>query len=114
MQGFSIETLASADRTCHPDSGQKIHLKFIGAATFARFTTSRFDIEAKAPRLIASPFRIGQLGIETTNFIEHLDVGCGIGSGRTADGRLIDRDQFVELFESLNGVVLSGIAIAAI
>ena len=43
-----------------------------------------------------------------------LDVGSWIRARRAADRRLIDGDQFVEMFEALDAVVCAGITLAPI
>ena len=58
-----------------------------------------FDIEAEAARLIAARFAFGQLAEEVADLIEEFDVGGGIGAGIAPDGRLVDGDHFVDLFD---------------
>ena len=58
LQGFSIVAMAFADRTGHPDIGQKVHFQFVRAISFARFAASARHIKAESPSAESAPLRV--------------------------------------------------------
>ena len=67
------------------------------------------DVEAESSRLVAANLGIRQACVEVADCVEDLDVGGGVRSGRAADGRLVDIDDLVEVFEAVNAFVSAGI-----
>ncbi len=90
LQRLAVEATALAHRTGHPHISQEIHLQPVGAVAFAGLAATARLVEAEPPRLVAADFRLGHLGEQCPNLIEHLDVGGRVAtaaSGRSATGR---------------------------
>ena len=105
LQRLAVVAMSFADRAGHPDVGQEVHLQAIRAVSFARLAAAAFDVETESSRLVAAPFRLGQLGEQVANVVEDLDVGARIGTRRAADRRLVDGDQLVEMLQPFDALV---------
>src|SRR5581483_2478694 len=121
LQRFAVEAAAFADGTGHPDIGEEVHVEAIGAIAFARLTAAAGLVEAEAARLIAADLRLGQLGEQSANLVEDLDVRRWVGARRPANRRLIDVNDFVNVLGADDAIVLanlattrSGIAVVAV
>ena len=82
--------------------GKKVHFDADNAVTAAGFTTAALDIEAETPRPVAAYFRFRRLTVKLPYEIKDARIRCRIGTGRTADRRLVDIDDFIYVFGTLN------------
>ena len=69
---------------------------------FAGLAPPAGDVEAEPARLVPAAFRLGQLGVEVADVVEHLDVRRRVTPRRAADGRLVDGDHLVEVLQTLD------------
>src|SRR5207244_1532603 len=88
-----------------PDVRQKIHLQSRGAVAFARLAAASRFVEAEAAGGITANLGFGHLRKQPANFIKQLDVRRRVGARRTADRRLIDIDDLVNVLGAGNAVV---------
>src|SRR5207253_5805653 len=65
-------------------------------------------------RLVAAALRVGKLTEQVADFIEDLNVSARIAARRAADRRLIDRNQLVEMLQSLDRPMRARIALALV
>ncbi len=105
LQSFAVEAVPFADRAGDPDVGQKIHFQAVGAVSFAGLASPAFDVEAEPAGFVSPGLRFGQLGVEFADFVEDLDVRGRIAPRRASDGRLIDGNHAVEVFQALDSLV---------
>ena len=110
LECLPVEPLPLADRTRYPDIGQEVHFQFVGAIALAGGTPSRFDIEAEPSRCVAAFFGIGKLCVKFSDFIKQLDIGSRVAVRCAANGRLINGDHFVELFQPDDFIKVARIA----
>ena len=110
LQRLAVEAMAFANGAGHPDVGQKIHLQLGGTVAFAGLAAAAADVETETARLEPLGPGFGQLRVEPADFVEDLDVGGGVGTGRAADRRLVDGDHLVEMLEAFELVELARIA----
>ena len=108
IQGLAIIALAAADLTGHIHIGKEVHLDLDDAVAAAGLTPASLHIEAEPALFIAPCLRVGRGGEQIPDHIEHPGVGGGIGTGRAADGRLIDVDHLIQLINSLDPFIFSG------
>ena len=107
-ESFLVVTAAIADFTLHVYIGHEVHLDAPLAVTLAGFAAASGDVEAEAAGLVAALARLGQHGKKVADGREDLGVGGGIGAWRTADGGLVDANDFVDLLGAGQGVVGAG------
>lgn len=106
FERLAVVTVSAARLAAHVNVGQEVHLDGLHARAAALLAAAALDVEREAARLEAPDLGVGR------HFEEFADVGKDIGIGRriaarrTADGRLIDDDQFVDMFDALDAVIL--------
>ena len=105
LERFPAITVSTAIGASDPDVGEKVHFEFRRAVSLAGFAASSLDIETETAGLVTALFGFGQFGEEFANLVEDFDVGAGVGAGRSTDGRLVDRDELVEVFDSFDTLV---------
>ena len=76
-----------------------MHLDLDDAVPLARFASSAVDIEREPPRLIAARFGFRQLREQVADMGEDPGVGGRVGTGRSADRRLVDIDHLVDMLQ---------------
>jgi len=108
LQSLSIVALALTDFAGDVDVGEEMHLDLDDAVTFARLAPSSFDVEAESARTVASDLCFGKLGKEVPYVREEPGVGGRIGTRGPSDGRLVDVDDFVDVFHTLDGLIGKG------
>ena len=106
-QRLAVVARAATHVTQHVNIGKKVHLDALHAVAFARFATSTFDVEREAPRFVTTFARLGQHRVELAQRREQTRVSRGIRSRRASDGRLIDLDHLVDVFQSFDRFVWS-------
>src|SRR5690606_11434781 len=74
LEGLPVVTLPAALLARHVDVGEEVHLDLDRAVALARLAPPAGDVEREAPRLVAPGPRLGGLGEELANEIEHLGV----------------------------------------
>src|SRR5208282_5776599 len=97
LQRLAVVAPARAALAGHVDVGQKVHLHLDHAIALALFASSTGNVEREATRTIATlPGRHGA-GEQLANGREQPRVGRRIAARRTADRRLIDAHDPVEI-----------------
>src|ERR1022692_3624017 len=114
LERFAVVTAATADVASNVDVGQEVHLDALQTIALAGFAAAAFHIEAEAAGFVAALARFGQHGVEIANGRENTGVGGRIRSGSAADGRLVDLDNFVDMFQTFDGIMLAGIVVGAV
>ena len=105
---FGIVAAAAAHFAHNVNVGQKIHFDAAEAVALAGFAAAAFDVEAETAGAIAAFARFRKHGEEFADRGEHAGVGGGIRTRRAADGRLIDLDDFVDVFGADQFTVRAG------
>ena len=70
LERLAIVAPAVADLALHIDVGQKVHLDLLHPLAFARLAAPAFDIEGKAPGVVAADARRGQPGEEIADRLQ--------------------------------------------
>src|SRR3954454_24015390 len=102
--------MAVTDRASNPNVGQKIHLEAIRAVAFAGFATAALHIEAEAAWLVSAALRLGKLRVQAADVVEEFNVRARIRPRRSANRRLVDDDELVELVDAFDAIVLARLA----
>ena len=85
-----------------------MHLNFNDTVSLTGLTSSAFDVETETARLVTAHAGFGRFGEEFSNKCKNAGVGAWIGPWGSSDGRLIDIDDFVNIFESLYATMVTG------
>src|SRR5262245_50809525 len=104
--------MALAHRTSYPHVCQEIHFQAIRAVPIARFTPAALHVEAESAWFVAAPLRLGQLRVQRPDVVEKFDVRAGIRARRPADRRLIYDDELIELIDTLDALVVTGLPLS--
>ena len=102
VQSLAAEPLALADWAGDPDVGEKVHLEAVGSIAVACFASAARNVETKAARSITACFGLGELGVEIADQVEQFDVGRGVRAGSAANRRLVDVNNLVKVFDTLD------------
>jgi hypothetical protein len=97
-----------ADLARHVDVGQEVHLDLDRAVAGARLAAAALDVEREAARLVAAHLRLGRLGEQLADVVEHAGVGGRVGPRGAPDRRLVDVHHLVEVLEALDPLVPPG------
>src|SRR5690606_26118537 len=107
LERVAVVALAAADLAVDVDVGQEVHLDLQRAVARARLAAPALDVEAEAPGLVAAHLRLGRLGEEVADAVEHARVRRGVRPRRAADRRLVDVHDLVEVLEARDALVLA-------
>ena len=113
-EGFAVVAFAVADVAGDEDVRQEVHFDFDDAVALAGFASTAFDVKGEPPRRVAAGARFLRAGKEFADGGEDAGVGGGVGARRAADGRLVDVDDFVEVFEAFDAFVGGGVVARAV
>ncbi len=83
------------------DIRQKMHLYFYDPVSTTGFTPSPFNVKTKSPGLIPSYSRFGRSGKKFSDIRKNTGICSGVGTRGSADGRLIDMDDFIDMSDAL-------------
>ena len=103
LQCFTIVSPPPANVAGHINIRQKMHLDPVDAVTGTGLASAAANIKTEPPRFVAARPGIRRSGIKGADQIKDAGIGCGIRSGGSADRRLIDVDDFVEVFKTFDG-----------
>ena len=98
----------------HVDVRQEAHLQLLHAVAAAHLAAPALHVERKASGLVAA--RLGRLRLrkKLADFREEADIRRGIRPRRTADRRLVNLDDLVEVFHARQLPILSGNVLRAV
>ena len=103
-----IVAFAMTSWTSDIDIREEVHFNFVDAVALTMFATTTFDIETKSARLVTAEFGFGLRGVEIANLGENASIGGGIAARGATNGRLIDDDDFVKMFNAINAFMETG------
>ena len=104
-QRLGVVALAAAGVALDPHVGQEVHLDPLLAVPFARLAAPAGHVEAEPPRRVAAQLRLGQLGEQLADQVEHAGVRGRVRRRRVAQRLLIDADHLVDLLDAADRVV---------
>ena len=100
LQRFAIVARAVADVAGDIDVGEEVHLDLEHAVALAGFAAAALDVEAEAAGLVAARLAFGEASEPVADVGEGAGIGCRVGAGGAADGRLVDVDHLVAMFKA--------------
>jgi hypothetical protein len=105
LQAFACVSLSITHIAGNPHVGKEVHFQFDGTAAAASFAPSAFHVEAELARLVAA--LLGEFCVckQGPDFIKHLGVRGGIGTGRPTNWRLVDDDGLVNMLYALKALM---------
>ena len=114
FQRFAVVAFALADITGDIDVGQEVHFDLDDAIALARFAAAAFHVEGEAAGLIATRLGFGEASVPVADGTEGAGVCRRVRARRAADGRLIDVDNLVEVFDAFDLLVRRGAIAGAV
>ena len=110
LKGLAVVAASVTFLAGHLNVGQEVHLDGLVAVAAAGLAAAALDVEREAAGLVATDLGLGQSDEERADVGKDACVGSGVGARRAPDGRLVDADHLVDVFQSLDGVVGHGLA----
>ena len=104
FQDAGFEALAAALLADQLDIGEELHFDGDGAVALAGFAAAAGHVERKMAGGIAAALGVGRVGKNFADGVEGLQVSGRIRARRAADGRLVDDDDFVDVFVAFEAV----------
>ena len=114
LQRLAVVSRAVAHLAGDVDVREEVHLDLDGAVAHAVLAAPALDVEREAARLVAAHLRLGRLGEQRADLVEHPGVGGGVRAWRAPDGRLVHLDHLVDVLEALEGLVPPGHRLRAV
>ena len=105
IQGCFVEALAVAFFAAHVHCRKEVHFDATYAVALAAFAATTLYVEAEAAGGVRMRARFRKQCKETTNFVEHFNVGGGVAAWGATDGFLIDGDHFVEMVNAVDAAM---------
>ena len=91
-----------------------MHFDLHNAAALAGFAAAALDVEAEPAGAVTALLGILGVGEEGADIAEHTGVGGRVGARGAANGRLVNADDLIDPFHTLNFVTLAGAAAGAV
>ena len=91
-----------------------MHLDLDDAVAPARLAAPALHVEAEPPRLVAAHLRLRRPAEKLANRVEHARIGRWIRTRRAPDRRLVDIDDFVDIFQAVNDLMASRLSLGAV
>jgi len=114
FQCFAIVALAVADLARNVNIGKKMHFDLLDSVAFARFAAAALDVEGKAAGVVAAQLCVLRGCVQLADIVEHAGIGCRIGARGSADRRLRNIDDLVQLADSADFAVFSGAGFSSV
>ena len=100
FQCLAVIALAPAYLAFHFNIGQEIHFYNPGSSAFTVLAPAAFYIEGETPGFVSPDFRFRYQRKQVADFRKNIDIGGGVGTRCSANGRLIDFNDFVNMFQT--------------
>ena len=91
-----------------------MHLDPFLTGPFAGLAPAAGLIEAEPASRITPHLRLGELGKELSNQVEHTGIGRGSRAGSAAQRRLVNADDFINVLQPLDRLVSTGSQLSAV
>ena len=91
-----------------------MHLDLDGAVARARLATTTLHVKGEPSGLVAADLGLLDLGEELADLVEHAGVGRRVRSWRATDWLLVNGDDFVEVRDAQDGVVLGDVGLGPV
>ena len=114
FERLAVVAVAAARLAAHVDVGQEVHLDGLHARPAALLAAAALDVERETPGLEAADLGVGRHLEQLADVGKDVRIGRGIRPRSAPDGRLVDNDQFVDMFEALRPVVLQRLVEGAV
>ncbi len=114
FQRLAVVPLALADLARHVDIRQEMHFDLNDAVASAGLAAAAPDVETEATLFIATQLRLRQAREQVTDIVEHAGIGRRIGTRRSADRRLVDVDDLVDVLQSEDRVMFARFFLQAV
>ena len=108
LESLPVVAEPAADIACDVDVRQEVHLDLVLAVAGAGLAAAALHVETEPTRLVTPGPRLRRLGHQGADRCEHVGVRRRVRARRATDGALVDRDHLVEMFQTLDPIVLAG------
>ena len=107
FQGLPVVAGSLAHLTGHKDIRQEMHLDLDDAVALASLTPAALHIKAEPSRPVAPHLGFLGLGKNTPDIGKDAGIGGRVGTGGAADGRLVNADHLIHIFQPLDILMLA-------
>ena len=114
FEGFAVVALAVAGFAGHVNVRQEVHFNLQGAVAGAVLAAAALDVEGEATRGVAAHLRLAGLCKQLADVVEHAGVGGGVRARGAADGRLVNVNDLVQVFQPVDALVAAGHLLGAV
>ena len=108
LEGLPVVPGALAHLARDVDVRQEVHLDLHRAVAGARLAAAALDVEREPARQVAAHLRLGGLGEQLADVVQHAGVGGRVGPRGAADRRLVDAHDLVQLLQAGDRAVPAG------
>src|SRR3954453_1400161 len=105
LERLAVVARAVAHLARDIDVRQEVHLDLDRAVAGAGLATSALDVEREPAGEVTADLRLGRLGEQPPDVVEHSGVGRRVGARRAPDRRLVDTDDLVDVVEAFHRAV---------
>ena len=114
LQGLAVVAPSAALIAGHVHIGEEVHVDLQLAVALAFLTTPARGVETEAPGFVTAHPRHRELSEELANGREQAGERRGIRARAATDGGLVDDDDFVDLLQAGEGVMVARLGFGAI
>ena len=114
FEGFAVVALAVAGFAGYVHIRQEVHFNLQGAVAGAVLAAAALDIEGESAGGVAAHFRLAGLCKQLADVVEHAGVGGGVRARGAADGRLVNVNDLVQVFQPVDALVAAGHLLGAV
>ena len=108
LQRLTTVPLTLADLAGDRNVGEKLHLDLVVSLALTRLAPTAFHVERKPAGFVSPGPSLGDSGEQLSDGGKGARVGGRVAAGSPANGRLVDVDHLVDVFDSLDLVEIAG------
>lgn len=114
LEGSAVVSFGFACGAGDPKVGEELHVEPNRAVAIAGAATPLLGIEAEGSRSESAASALGKFREQIADLVEDFRIRCRIAARGSTDGTLIDIDDLVQVFESLDAAVDTGSIVRSI
>ena len=106
--------MSAARLAAHVNVGQEVHFDGLHARTAALLAAAALDVERETSCFETANLCVGRRFEQFPDIAEHVGIGRRIAARRTADRRLVDHHQLVDICDSFDRIVFERLIIGMV
>ncbi len=105
--GCIVKALAAANFASHLNARQNVHVHDFHASAFAGIAASALHVKTESALAVTANLAFFHAGEKVADIVPNFRVRCRVASRRAANGRLVDFNHLVDVFEAFQMVELA-------